>query len=631
MSSSSALLASLRSPDEAANVAALNLLPLPPERASETRECFALAFEYASNLPPACVSALLQALQREFAQRTLPEADRRWLLDCVMAAVFVRRDVRYIRLLRASAAHMGSPALVRAQLDRALRALRQPPGAAPVGAQAVGELLRGGAALDAEQLRVLLSHPDALSLVAKPLLRQIERHFPREEADQAIVSLLRVVKMNSKLMDAVIAMANPPAFLVDTVRQALQTDSIQPLIATILIKRWPRPRELNIVSVADLARSVISSPCAVPEKSAGLLALLKDVLKETNLGPEEMVDFFNVYAKPEYSISFQFVAVGIENSIVVRDAAIQFMQHPHAFSQLREWCAIFPTVVGFATHESQKTLFKLLHHLTINEISYGHVTTATGLKFIQTQPFIPRRLRTNSSTVVEKTGLPVPAMGRRLASFSQLPSCATEVPILLRGWREISLLLAIAPTTPETLGLMIAALRVHGHALTSTFARILAAYDRQAAMAFIGQLLGDTQQHRVMGLEILARLSATRPEFAAAFVRAIVAAVVSETGDLVRCRALRALQSVDGTPMADEFSGELEVARRATAMLARESEQDSWSGQAMGARLSAEAPSVPPKGGMLAGYLGPVLWTPAGRPPVRAPRKLGRMLARRMG
>jgi hypothetical protein len=181
-------------------------------------------------------------------------------------------------------------------------------------------------------------------------------------------------------------------------------------------------------------------------------------------------------------------------------------------------------------------LNSLLRTLTMDELTFGHVTSANGQKHIQSEP----AQRSLLFVTREADGVGI------MQSISDLPKVDGMLPqVQLCGWREIGQLIQLAPATPETLSLLRAVLDAHERAVAPAIAAVLARFEEGAVTEWIEWLLAGRQARQVLAMEILWILARQAPAHWPLLATTLRRFTDDrEAPDLVASKALRVLRDV---------------------------------------------------------------------------------------
>jgi hypothetical protein len=187
-----------------------------------------------------------------------------------------------------------------------------------------------------------------------------------------------------------------------------------------------------------------------------------------------------------------------------------------AAQHFARWCDAVALVAPRLPPETRDRLRSFIENLTVDELSFGHITNPDGTKAIQ-------------------------------VAFQARALC---------GWRELAALLALAPAAPRTLELMSLAMARHPRALVPAFRAVLARFAPADALAWIVTLLKGGQQRRCVAVDLLEGLAVAIGPAA----RAIVAELAADTQApaIVRERAARAVDAMEGRPRTSSTASESE-------------------------------------------------------------------------
>jgi hypothetical protein len=270
----------------------------------------------------------------------------------------------------------------------------------------------------------------------------------------------------------------------------------------------------------------------------------------------------------------RFVIEAVKKGELFWDKALAFLGQRETSAHLEEWAATFTAVVQVVDSEKKDRLHAVLRELTICELTFGHITSAGGVKMIQNAPgnkFGPNTFR----------DLELEDLFRRKSNSGE-ERVGTEAPpppsqVQVRGWRELGLLLRLAPAIPETLELMMQALDVHERPLAPAFADILKRFSTSSVVNWLDLLLRGRQARQLLAMDILWILVRSCPtlwDYLAAVVRHCVN--TPDIPDLVGSRAIRILREVFDSSLPPEILALFETP--GPRSLRRQGERDAWRG-----------------------------------------------------
>jgi hypothetical protein len=339
-----------------------------------------------------------------------------------------------------------------------------------------------------------------LQAIAKPLLLEVERQMPPAQSEKYIGSVIKVAGFEGKVLEALFLLGNPPAGIVAQLKQMAQNRPIPSALVMAVMKASKRAIELGLVTLGDIVEAA-----AVQAKDVPFPFQFFHDVSEKEMGQVSAEDwgrFFNAYAKADSPDAYRFVVEAVKKSKLFWDSAVAFMALRESSARLTEWCGTARSLVAMMNGECVLRMYNVIRDLTMDELRFGHITTPAGLKLIQKSAVHP----------VKK------AQGfcRRGSGYEEglgEPSEHDAPPMLvLRGWRELALLLRLAPPTGDTLELMNAALEVHERPFAQAFAEILQRYGSlSVAIDWLEELFKGRQSRQVLGLDILWILVSRNP------------------------------------------------------------------------------------------------------------------------
>jgi hypothetical protein len=209
-----------------------------------------------------------------------------------------------------------------------------------------------------------------------------------------------------------------------------------------------------------------------------------------------------------------------------------FLVSPEAVQHFDAWCRTFGIIIRLFPSKEQGLLYNHLKELTLRELKSGHVTTAPGIKVIQMSQ--------------------IPRLGLRTLDVADQPEPGfVERPVIaVRGWRELSALLRLAPAEPATLELLNSALEVHSMALVPALIDVLNRFDSQSIVRWVGRLLAGTQRQQVMAIDILVGTMDQHSEVRRKLIDVLAGYMkIENTPELVKTKARRTLEIIRGRPL----------------------------------------------------------------------------------
>jgi hypothetical protein len=378
-----------------------------------------------------------------------------------------------------------------------------------------------------------------------------------ESATELITEITNSIPMDSKVIEAVLSLANPPPALLAKIARIACADEIAPLSLISLMKQWPRVRQLRLLTVADLFSKAAVSSIVMHHNPQVLLGFFTDIpLDEVvNIPPSDLLAFFHAFCESNLKGGFDMVVAAIERSHdVFAEAVVGFLMREKAMMHLSLWCNAFPSVIGKIAEPFRGQLYERLHTMTQNEIAFGHVSTAGGTKQIQDHA-VPR----SQAMSLEKFDVvadPPLLMNNRIegcTSLAYIEYQKTGAPqLVVQGWREIAALLSLAPPTDSTLQLLDQAMEVHAKALVGTLVKVLNQFDSDTMFAWIEKLLAGTQQKQTIAIELFVGVVEAHADLFPKILNIVAGLILNKDAPvLVKNRAMKAMVALKLHPMIE--------------------------------------------------------------------------------
>jgi hypothetical protein len=541
-------LSSFKIGDEEGLLQAISSLSLSSDSSSDNLACFTLLMDHWTQLSAASYTAVLKAAEREFTQRTLPWNQRLRLFDLIAQDFADKRDHRLLFVINAAARRVSSATEFDPILARAYQFLRRTaPGHAELSAAILKGLIENGYVPDKKLFNLLCTRPAVLRAIARPMMQQIELQLPPESAEAYIGGIVKTVKMDTKVLEAVFELTNPPASILGQIEQMVKMQVVQPGLVTMLMRCSKRVVELGVISLGDLIEKAIG----VSGKEFVFPAEFFSRLSDADFArvPNEMwLLLWDCFATVSNRNAYRFVVEAVKRSRLFWEKALAFFMLRESSGRLEEWASALTAILPIVDAEFQDRVHAIVYELTICELTFGHITDSTGLKLIQTT----RAQRQNPQFLrdFDLDGVSRRRAGAEDGGEAVLPQ------VQLRGWRELALLLRLARPTAETLELMMRAIDIHERALGPTFAEILKGYSKLIVVNWLERLFAGRQARQLLALEILwqlARSCSTLWDFLALVLRRYTSG--PGVPDLVGAKALRILREIFDAKLPAEIIG----------------------------------------------------------------------------
>jgi hypothetical protein len=537
MSATGSCLADLRSHECKTISSAILQLPLPASRSLENTDCFKFLIDRFSRLEPDALIAFLEVSEREFAQKTLNFFLRSVLFDTLLREYLRTRDNRILPAIRVAVLHALSPEEFGLVQDRATECLRRgTPEHLTVGKVILKSLIKTGFLPDDKLFNLLTARPNFLCCIAHPLMVQIERQLAPDVAGKYLNRIIKVTRFGRPIVEALLSLRHPPRSILDALLPSIRAAHIAPELLATLMKSVDRTIELQLVTLKEMVEEAIRLARCDFEFPLEFFARVPDA-EFAQLPKELWLRLAAAYAKPTAPGSYRFIVEAAKRSNAFWGAAIAFLESREASSRLEAWCPAFAAVRSVVDAATAVRLNSLLHNLTMDELTFGHVTGAGGQKHIQSEP------AQRSSPFGPRDQIGVVCIRQSVSDLLRVD--AAIHPVQLCGWREIGQLLQLAPATPETLALMRAVLDAHERAVAPAIAAVLARFEEGALAEWIKWLLTGRQARRVLAMEILWTLARHCPA-AWPLLAATLRRFTDDPGvpDLVGSKALRVLRDI---------------------------------------------------------------------------------------
>jgi hypothetical protein len=520
----------------------INQLPLSSDLHEDCWECYRILAGKLRTFDPIMRGAFLQSLTREFEQKTLAPEERIFLMNAVCDDVIVSRDHQYLNFVN----DMGKllPEARDLFLRRALALIpRKDAMSVRVAVIFLRSLLKGGLCPDESILPSIVGQPSVLRLVLKKLVLAFERHYPPEKADMLIASAIEPLRLDSKVIRAVLACSRPPAAQLAQIKALIRSDSIPPLSLLAILTESAAIVRRGLATVAELFQLLIRVG-GTPVDNGGIIVRLFSDLTPEDLGsvPAEIIRaVVRSTFRADIISGFGLAAVVVEKAVYVADEVCRFMTDRAIAAYFRHWCSTFSQVLPDLPAPQRSELLTFLDELTLDELQYGHVSGSHGVKRIQTaavqrrDPLVP-----GSQDIDARVKHGIPSSRSAPALMSPGFTHALSLPAV-SGWRELSALLSLAPAVPRTLEILRLALECHPRALASVAASVLARFSAADAIAWIRPLVTGNHQQQLIAIEILTELSGRDITIFDAAIEAIGRMLHNEV-ELVKVRAVRAVE-----------------------------------------------------------------------------------------
>jgi hypothetical protein len=403
---------------------------------------------------------------------------------------------------------------------------------------------------------LLASRPAVVRRIARVLLVQVEARQPQPMAEKYIMTVLKVTGIEGKALEGILTLANPPASLMAQVAQIVKARPIPQEIVLPLMKCARRVVDLGYINLQDLVENAIAFARTADAKGLELTVEFFQNLADEDieiLDPKLWLYFFDAIARSGSGIMYRFVIAAVKKSRLFWGPAVALMALRETSGHLEEWCNTFEVLTHVMNDGFLQRLYDVLEELTSDEFTFGHITTPSGLKIVQRTP--PQRYQPRLD-------------GGIRCAFSASEEFHWDIgtAMQLRGWREIVLLLRVAPSTPKTLDLLARILEVHERPLAQAYADVLRRYGSTVVVVeWLETLFRGRQSRKVLALDILwALVNRSNSHFqymAALLHRCMTEPTIPE---LVSAKAKRILRDVHALPLPPDV---IELFDRSSASL----------------------------------------------------------------
>jgi hypothetical protein len=344
-------------------------------------------------------------------------------------------------------------------------------------------LLKSGFMPDRSVIQEICGHPVVLRDILKKLVVNIENFMPRIEGDQLIGEIIGGLKFDAKVVKAVLALTNPPRAALAQIEGLVRANGISRLSVIALLAGCRTVLRCGIATVTQLFRLIRRTGITGDngDKVVRFLGQLSRAELET-VPPDEVRAVVVEVGELDPECGVELATVLIHKVDYLGEEIALLLASREATEHLDRWCNAFAVVAPRLPPGSRVVLDTFLECLTMDEITYGHITEADGRKIVQRD-------------VVRRTvdG----AAGSRRRALHGLPLC---------GWREIAALLVLAPPVPQTLELMTLAMEKHPRALVPAFRVVLGKFPKNEALAWVAPLLTEGQQSQCVAIDLLETL-----------------------------------------------------------------------------------------------------------------------------
>jgi hypothetical protein len=519
-------LAALKGRDDSRVLYALQQLPLGPDHSQENGDCFKYLTDRYRSLSPTCFAAFLQATERESTRKTLREAQRWLVLDALAREYLERQDPRILPVLKAVVVHAASHDEVEAVLVRVREFLRWPnPHVVEVCAALIKPLIRNGKLPTENALPLLAIRPELLRIVSKVLLVQAEARLAAPIAEKFILNVLKYTGIEGKVIDALLKLENPPRKAVNEVKQMRDRKPMNRSFCMSLLKAGKRVLQLEILTMADVIE-IVTMHSKEFDLSLDIFANFPDD-ELARVSTESWVKIASQCGEVGTNSSFQFIVERVKKSRAFWDPAVILMTSRENTVHLDDWCATVQVLLEILDSEPRHHLYEFLKELTMDELQFGHITPFSRSKIIQKSPQTFRdRKKFRGLYRQDYDG-----------DYHSLP---------LRGWREIALLLRLAPPTPETLSLLDFALDIHERPFAQAFAEVLHRYGSASVIIeWLEKLFAGRHSRKILGFDILLAMI-VQSHFLCTYFATVIDRYISDpaTHELVSSKAMRVHRAV---------------------------------------------------------------------------------------
>jgi hypothetical protein len=278
--------------------------------------------------------------------------------------------------------------------------------------------------------------------------------------------------------------------------------------------------------------------------------------REFSRANEELwLRLWTAYVQPSRGWAYRFIGPAVKKSRLFWEPAIAFLSMREASGRLEEWSSAFAATCHAVDGDVRERVNAILYELITCELTFGHITKPSGLKIIQS---------THGQTVdrsVQKcfdhefASPPRPFTAQESSSPEKGGSHSSSQ-VQLRGWRELAILLHVAPPTSQTLDLMMKVLEVHERPFTQVFVNVLKNFDRPSIIQWIDKLLTGRQARQIIAMDILWMLARSYPnmwEYLAAVLHRFT--TTRDVPDLVNSKALRILREIFDSSLSSDIIG----------------------------------------------------------------------------
>jgi hypothetical protein len=337
--------------------------------------------------------------------------------------------------------------------------------------------------------------------IAAPLLFEAERRLSPASFEKYIVNIVKVTHLEGKVLGTIFRLANPPQVIITQLKQIGQAKPMSVEVLSTLMKAARRAIDLGVVTLADLIENAIVHARDFTFAFQFFYDISADEFEQVS--HDELLRFFSAFARNDSPNGYRFVVEAAKKSDFFWAPSVAFMTERENTVRLSEWCTAAHSLTAVLDGEALRRLYDFIHELTIEELRFGHITSGPGLKLIQTRPAKRRPLAKFYSTQV------LPSVGRLLAdeSLANCPENDTHHVLPVRGWREIALLLRLAPPTAVTLELLNMALELHERPFAQAFSDVLRRFGSLSVVVeWLETLFNGRQSRKILGLDILCLL-----------------------------------------------------------------------------------------------------------------------------
>ncbi|OHT03935.1 hypothetical protein TRFO_28717 [Tritrichomonas foetus] len=536
MTPSDVVKSALLNGDQSRQLWAINLLPMTPKDNANNNISNCFKFLYLSFSKQCCPLGehICAAMLRECEKRVLSDEDLyKYIFPFVVNKIASgSTDIEWFRLMKRFARSIKVRDIQHCLESDSVRFIHSfQKRASDCGAMIAKGLIKNGYIYSKQALEMIIPKHYPMRLLLKPLVLMLEScNFNQ----QFITELIKSAKPSHSTVEAILVMDSPNPILMEYIKDVISIKPPAPSLLLTYAKYYDKVVKYNILSLEEIVDYILEQQLFSPENAKILSRFFKRIIEinSVKIPHEKLLNFFNDFYKKNVIEALEMADFVVKRKRELEDLVVILFCSEISISNFSVWCRKYPVFYdSLQKISNRKQMENFLQKHLNNELNVGHKTRENGQKeFLRATSSIKKNV-SFSDDFTNVTELE-----------ENLSKSGVSGSIECRCWREASMMLLLLQPNAETIPYLFKAIDIHGKALTSTLATVLAKFDDKTIISFLNEISQENSTHQIICVNIIYEIlkSKSHLTLVSDFISLLSSIVFNEkTLSIVRCCVIR--------------------------------------------------------------------------------------------